>query len=166
MFLLPILISACNLSIPAFLMMCSAYRLSKQADSRKPCHIPFSIWNQSVVPYRVLTAAFWPSCRFLRRQVRWFGYSHSFKSFSHCVMIHTVKGFSVVNETEVDFFSGVPLLSLWSSECWQFDSGSSAFSKLSLDIRKFLVHVMLMPSMQDLYGLTTQPGNSFLCIYL
>ena len=53
----PILISFCNSSGPAFLMMCSAYRLIKQGDSRQPCHTPFSILHQSVVPYRVLTVA-------------------------------------------------------------------------------------------------------------
>ena len=57
MFLPPSLIPACNSSSPAFLMMCSEYRLNKQGDSREPCHIPFSILNQSVVPYRVLTVA-------------------------------------------------------------------------------------------------------------
>ena len=51
-----ILIPACNSSSPAFLMY-SAYRLSKQGDSRQLCHIPFSILNQWVVPYRVLTLA-------------------------------------------------------------------------------------------------------------
>ena len=48
MFLLPILIPAFNLSTSAFLMMCSAYRLNKQGDSRQPCRTPFSILNQSV----------------------------------------------------------------------------------------------------------------------
>ena len=57
-FLPPILIPACNSSSLAFLMMCSTYRLNKQSNSRQPCHIPFSILNQSVVPYRVLTIAF------------------------------------------------------------------------------------------------------------
>ena len=57
MFLLPILIPACNPSSLAFLMMCSAYRLNKQGGSRQPCCPPFSILNQSVVPYRVLTVA-------------------------------------------------------------------------------------------------------------
>ena len=52
MFLPPILIPACNSSSLAFLMMCSAYRLNKQGDSRQPCRIPFLILNQSVVPYR------------------------------------------------------------------------------------------------------------------
>ena len=49
-FLLPILIPACNSPGLAFLIMCSAYRLNKQGDRRQPCHTPFSILNQSVVP--------------------------------------------------------------------------------------------------------------------
>ena len=55
-FLLPILITACESSRPAFLTMCSVYRLNKQGDSRQPC-TPFLILNQSAVPYRVLTVA-------------------------------------------------------------------------------------------------------------
>ena len=58
MFLPPILILACSSSSLAFLMMCSVYRLNKQGDSRQSCHIPFSILNQPVVPYRVLTVVF------------------------------------------------------------------------------------------------------------
>ena len=57
MFLPPILIPACNSSSLAFLMMCSAYRLYKQHDSRQPCRTPFSIFSQKLVPYRVLTVA-------------------------------------------------------------------------------------------------------------
>ena len=76
-------------------------------------------------------------------------YSHLFKSFPQFVMIHTVKGFGVVDETEVDVFLEFP--------CFLYDpvnvdnliSGSSSFSKPSLDVWKFLVHVMLKPDMQD-----------------
>ena len=50
LFLPPILIPACNSSSPTFLMTCSVYRLNKQGDIRQPCHTPFSIMNQSVVP--------------------------------------------------------------------------------------------------------------------
>ena len=50
---LSILIPACNSSNLAFLMRCSAYSLNKEGDSRQPCHTPFSVVNQSVVPYRV-----------------------------------------------------------------------------------------------------------------
>ena len=57
MFLPPILIPAYNSSSLAFLMMCSAYRSNKQGDNREPCCTPFSILNQSVVLYRVLTVA-------------------------------------------------------------------------------------------------------------
>ena len=49
---------ACNSSSPR---MCSTYRLNKLGDSRQPCCTPFSILNQSAVPYRVLTVASWPA---------------------------------------------------------------------------------------------------------
>ena len=61
----PVLIPACNSSSPAFLMMCSAYRLNKQGDSRQICHTPFSILNQSAVPYSILTVASYPHIGFL-----------------------------------------------------------------------------------------------------
>ena len=80
-FLLAILIPACASSSPAFLMMYSAYKLNKQDDNIQPCHTPFPIWNQSVVPCPVLTVASWPAYRFLRRQVRWSGILISLRIF-------------------------------------------------------------------------------------
>ena len=77
-------------------------------------------------------------------------YSHLFKNFPQFVVIHTIKGFDVLNKAEVDvFFSGVFLLLLWSSRCWHLISGSSAFSKSSLNIWKFSVHILLKPSLKD-----------------
>ena len=116
MFLLPILIPACNASSLAFLMMCSAYSLNKQSDSRysflsiclSDSCTPFSILNQSVVPYRVLIVASWLTHRFLRRQVKWSDIAISLKSFPQFVMIHIVKGFDIVNETEIDVFLKFP----------------------------------------------------------
>ena len=70
-FLLAILIPACVSSSPVFLTMYSAYKLNMQGDNIHPWHTPFLIWNLSVVPCPVLTVAFWPAYRFLRRQVRW-----------------------------------------------------------------------------------------------
>ena len=87
MFLLPILTPAYNSSSPAFLIMCSGYRLNKQGDSRQPCHTPFSILNQSVVPYRVLIVVSWPAYGFLRRQVRWSGISISLRA-THPLPFH------------------------------------------------------------------------------
>ena len=54
-FLLAILIPACVSFSPAFLMMYSAWKLNKQGDNTQPCHTPFPVWNQSVVPCPVLT---------------------------------------------------------------------------------------------------------------
>ena len=119
MFLLTVLISACASSSPAFWMMYSAYKLNKQGDIIQPWHIPFLIWKLSIVPCPVLTAASWPAYRFLRRQVRWSGIPVSWK-FS-TVVIHTVKGFGVVNESKRRGFSGILLLFWWSNRCWWFD---------------------------------------------
>ena len=71
MLLLPIFIPACNSSSPAFLMMCSAYRLNNQGNNIQPWPTPFPIWNQCVFPCPVLTVASLPAYRFLKKQVRW-----------------------------------------------------------------------------------------------
>ena len=80
-FLLAILIPACALCNPAFLMMYSAYKLNKQGDNIQPWRTPFPIWNQSVVPCPVLTVASWPAYRLLRRQVRGSGIPISLRIF-------------------------------------------------------------------------------------
>ena len=106
-FLLAILIPACNSSNPAFLMMCSVYRLNKQGDSRQPCHTPFSVLNQSVVPYRVLTC-FLTHIQVSQETGKMDWYSHLFKSFPQFVMIQAGKGFSIAEETEIDVFLKFP----------------------------------------------------------
>ena len=70
-FLPAILIPACDSSSLAFCMIYSIYKLNKQGDQIQPCHTPFPILNQLVVPCSVLTIASWPVHKFLRRQVRW-----------------------------------------------------------------------------------------------
>ena len=64
-------------------------------------------------------------------------------------MIHTVKGFGIVNKAKVDVFSGTLLLFWWSRGCWQFDLWSSAFSKSSSNIWKFMVRVLLKPGLEN-----------------
>ena len=110
-FLPAILIPACASSSHAFYIMYSAYKLNKQGDNIQPWHTPFPIWIQSVVPCQVLTVASWPAYRFLRRQVRWSGIPISWRMFQF-VVIHTVKGFGIVNKEEVDVFLELS---------WQFD---------------------------------------------
>ena len=80
-FLPAILILACASSSPAFLMMYSEHKLNKQGYNIQPWHIPFPIWNQSVVPCPVLTVASWPAYRFIRREVRWPGIPISLRIF-------------------------------------------------------------------------------------
>ena len=105
------MIPACDSFSPAFCMVYSAYKLSKQADHIQPCCTSFPILNQSFVPCLVLTVASSLTYRFLRRREMWSGIPIS-KNFPQFVVIHTVN--------EVDVFSGIPSLSLWSNKCWQY----------------------------------------------
>ena len=73
-------------------------------------------------------------------------YSHLFKNFPQFVVILTVKGFSVVNEAEVDGFLEFPCIFYNPADVGNLISGSSAFSKSSLYIWKFSVHILLKPT--------------------
>ena len=64
-------------------------------------------------------------------------YSHCFKNFLQFVLIHTVRGFSVVSEAEVDVFLEFPCFFDDPVDVGNLISGSSAFTKVSLDILKF-----------------------------
>ena len=76
-------------------------------------------------------------------------YSYLFKSFLQFVVIHTVKGFHVVNEAEVDVFLEFPCFYYDPMNVGNLISGSSAFSKPSLYVWKFLAHMLLKPSLKD-----------------
>ena len=80
-------------------------------------------------------------------QVVW--YSHLLKNFPQFVVIHTVKGFSVVNEVEVDVFLELSCFFYDPKDVGNLISGSSAFSKFSLNIWKFSVHVVFKGSLND-----------------
>ena len=79
-------------------------------------------------------------------KVSW--YSHLFKNIPQFAVIHTVKGFGIVNKAS-RCFSGTLLLFWWSNICWQFDLDSSDFSKSSLNIWKFSVHILLNPGLEN-----------------
>ena len=143
-----ILIPACASSSLAFLMMYSAYKLNKRGDTIQPWHTPFPIWNQSVVPYPVLSVASWPAYRFLKKQVRWSGSPISFRIFQF-IVIHTVKGFSIVNKAEIDVFLELSCFFSDPADAGNLISGSSAFSKTSLNIWNFLVHILLRPGLEN-----------------
>ena len=76
-------------------------------------------------------------------------YSHLFKNFPQFVIIHTVKEFGVVNEAEVDIFLEFSCFLYDPMDVGSLISGFSGFSKSSLNIWKFLVHVLLKPSLEN-----------------
>ena len=76
-------------------------------------------------------------------------YSHLFENFPQSIVIHTVKGFIIVNETEVDVFMKLTHLFNDPPDADNLISGSSAFSKPSLYIWKLLAEVLLKPSLKD-----------------
>ena len=70
-------------------------------------------------------------------------YSHLFQNFPPFIVIHTVKGFGIVNKAEIDVFLELSCFFDDPADVGNFISGSSAFSKTSLKIWKFMVHVLL-----------------------
>ena len=108
-FLLAILILACASSSPGFLMMYSAYKLNKQGDytaltysfpSLEPVCCSMSSSNFCFLTYIQISQE--------AGQVVW--YSHLSQNFPQFLVIHTVKGFGIVNKAEIDVFSGTLLL--------------------------------------------------------
>ena len=118
----------------------------------------FSYWNQSV-PNRNSSR---PCCSMSSSncclltciqipqeagQVVW--YSHLFQNFPQFIVIHTVKGFGIVNKTEIDVFLELSCFFDHPVDVGNLISGSSAFSKTSLNIRKFTVHILLKPGLEN-----------------
>jgi len=76
-------------------------------------------------------------------------YSHLFKNFPQCIFIHTVKGFGIVNKAEVDAFLELSCFFDDPMGVGNLISASSAFSKSSLNIWKFTVHLLLKPGLEN-----------------
>ena len=73
-------------------------------------------------------------------------YSYMFKNFPQFVVIHTIKGFGVVNKADVDGFLELSCFIDDPTDVGNLISGSSSFSKSSLNIWKFMVHILLKPA--------------------
>ena len=140
---------ACASSSPAFCVMYSAYKLNKECDSIQPLSTPSPVWKHSCSMsgsnYCFL------SCVQISQeagQVVW--YSHLFQNFPQFVVIHTVKGFGVVNKAEVHVFLELSCFFYDPVEIGNLISGSSLRSKSSLNIWKFTVHIPLKPGLENL----------------
>ena len=91
-------------------------------------------------------------------------YSHLCKSFPQFIMIHKDKGFSIVDETDVDIFLEFPSFLYDPANVGNLISGSFSFSKPSLDIWKFLVCIILTPSMHNFKHDLTSMGDECNCL--
>ena len=80
-------------------------------------------------------------------QVVW--YSHLLKNFPQFAVIHTVKGFGIINKAEIDVFLELYYLFDDPANVGNLVSGSSAFSKSSLNIWSFTVHILLKPGLEN-----------------
>ena len=76
-------------------------------------------------------------------------YSHLFQNFSQFIVIHTVKGFGIINKAEVNTFLELSCFFDDPVNVGNLISGSSAFSKASLNIWKFTVHVLLKLGLEN-----------------
>ena len=76
-------------------------------------------------------------------------YSHLFQNFPEFVVVHTLKGFGIVNKAEIDVFLELSCFFHDPADVGNLISGSSAFSKSSLNIWKFMVHILLKPGLEN-----------------
>src|SRR5574337_836701 len=80
---------------------------------------------------------------------RVFWYSHLFQNFPQFIVIHTVKGFGIVNKAKIDVLLELSCFFNDAADVGNLISCSSAFSKTSLNIRKFTVHILLKPGLEN-----------------
>ena len=76
-------------------------------------------------------------------------YSHRFQNCPQFIVIHTVKGFGIVNRAEIDVFLDLSCFFDDPVDVGNLISGSSAFSKSNLNIWEFLVHILLKPGLEN-----------------
>ena len=142
-FLLEILIPACDSSSLAFHMIYSAYKLMKQGDSIQPWHTPFPILRQSIFlcleQCNYCNYCFLPCIQVSLEAGKVIWYSHLFQNFPQFIVIHAFKGFDIVNEADV--FLGFSWFFCDPAVVGNLISGFSAFSKSSLYLWKFSVHI-------------------------
>ena len=127
-------------------LMYSAYKLNKQYTALtysfsylKPVYCPTSSSNCCFLTCIQISQE--------AGQVVW--YSHLFQNFSQFIVSYTVKGFGIVNQAEIDVFLEISCFFDDLADIGNLISGSSAFSKTSLNIWKFMAHVLLKPGLEN-----------------
>ena len=95
-------------------------------------------------------------------QVVW--YSHLFQNFPQFIVIHTVKGFGIVNKAEMDAFLELSCFLDYPVDFGNLISGSSAFSKYSLNIWRFTVHLLLKSGLENFEHYFISMWNEHNCV--
>ena len=95
-------------------------------------------------------------------QVVW--YAHLFQNFPQFIVIHTVEGFGIINKAEIDVFLKLSCFFDDPADVGNLISGSSAFSKSSLNIWKFMVHVLLKPGLENFKHYFTSVWDECSCV--
>src|SRR5574340_1753182 len=143
-FLPAILISACASSSPAFLMMYSAYKLNKQGDNIQPDVLLFLFGASLLFHVQLLHDLHTGFSR-----GRSGGLVFPSPSEFSTVYCDPHKGFGIVNKAEIDVFLKLSCFFNDPADVGNLISGSSAFSKTSLNIWKFTVHILLKPGLEN-----------------
>ena len=90
-------------------------------------------------------------------------YSHIFQNFPRFIVIHTVKGFGIVNKAEIDVFLKLSCFFDDPVDVGNLISGSSAFSKTTLNTWKFTVHILLKPVLENFEHYFTSVWDEYNC---
>ena len=91
-------------------------------------------------------------------------YSHLFQNFPQFIVIHIVKGFGIINKAEIDVFLEISCFFDDPADVGNLISGSSAFSKTSLNIWKFMVHIFLKPGLENFAHYFTSMWDECNCV--
>ena len=123
----------------------------------------FLICNQSV-PCPFLIAASWPACRFLRRQLRWSGIPIFLRIFHSLLWSTQSKALALSIKRKYIFFIELSYFFNDPMDVGNLISGSSAFSKSSLNIWKFIVHILLKPGLENFEHSFTSMWDECNCV--
>ena len=129
--------------------MRSVYKLNKHGDNIQPLMYCFPNLEPVCCSMSGSNCCFLTCIQISQKAGKVVWYPHLLKSFPQFVVIHTVKGFSVVNETEVDVSLQFSCFFYAPTDVGNLISGSSAFSKSSLNIWEFMVHLVLKPDLEN-----------------
>ena len=148
---------------PAFCTMHSAYKLNKQGDNTALTY-SFPNVEQVCCIMSSYNCCFLTGIQISQEEGQVVCYSHLFQNFQQFVVIHTIKGFGIVNKAGINVF--LELLCIFNDpvDVGNLISGSSAFSKSSLNIWKFLVHILLKPGLENFEQYSVGMWNECNCV--